>query len=62
MATWYIKLVDDELVGLVGDVLQNDWNMTNWSEKNGMQEVKTTLKKALIMPIQWNYRKEKKWN
>ena len=33
MATWYIKLVDDELVGLVGDVLQNDWNMTNWSEK-----------------------------
>jgi hypothetical protein len=45
-------LVDDELVGLVGNVLQNGWNMTSWSEKNGMQEVKTTLKKALIMPIQ----------
>ena len=27
-----VKDVDDELVRLVGDVLRDGWNMTNWSE------------------------------
>ena len=29
-----VKDVDDKLVGLVGDVLRNGWNMTNWSENS----------------------------
>ena len=29
-----VKDVDDELVRLVGDVLRDGWNMTNWSENS----------------------------